>query len=99
MFVYEPALLMIGDWPNIIWSFATASVGICLFAAGLHGYLLTHASWWQRTLLVVGGFSLVDPNFITDVIGAAAVGTVIVTQLLARRAAPPAAAKEASPPL
>ncbi len=99
MFVYEPALLMIGDWPKIIWSFATASVGICLFAAGLHGYLLTHASWWQRTLLVVGGFSLVDPNFITDVIGAAAVGTVIVTQLLARRAAQPAVAKEASPPL
>jgi TRAP transporter 4TM/12TM fusion protein len=99
MFVYEPALLMIGDWPKIIWSFATASVGICLFAAGLHGYLLTHASWWQRVLLVVGGFSLVDPNYITDIIGAAAVSTVIVTQLLARRAAQPAVAKETGPPL
>jgi TRAP transporter 4TM/12TM fusion protein len=99
MFVYEPALLMIGDWPKIIWSFATASIGICLFAAGLHGYLLTHASWWQRVLLVVGGFSLVDPNYITDIIGAAAVSTVIVTQLLARRAAQPAVAKETGPPL
>ena len=98
MFVYEPALLMIGDWPNIIWSFATAAVGIGLLAAGLHGYLLTHASWWQRVLLVVGGFSLVDPNFVTDVIGAIAVAAVIGTQYLTRRAATPAIVKEPSPP-
>src|SRR5687768_6028626 len=28
MFVYEPALLMIGEWPTIIQSFVTASIGI-----------------------------------------------------------------------
>jgi TRAP transporter 4TM/12TM fusion protein len=97
MFVYEPALLMIGDWPKIIWSFATASVGICLFAAGLHGYLLMHASWWQRALLIAGGFSLVDPNFITDIIGAGAVAIVFVVQFLTRRTAQLAVAKEVSP--
>ena len=36
--VYEPALLMIGKWPHIIGAFITASCGIFLFAAGLHGY-------------------------------------------------------------
>ena len=41
MFVYEPALLMIGDWPTIIWRSVTACCGILLFAAGLHGYFLT----------------------------------------------------------
>jgi TRAP transporter 4TM/12TM fusion protein len=94
MFVYEPALLMIGDWPKIVWSFATASVGIMLFAAGLHGFLITHATWWQRALLIAGGLSLVDPNLVTDVIGAVAVGIAIGAQLLARRAAVPAAVKE-----
>ncbi len=94
MFVYEPALLMIGDWPKIVWSFATASVGIMLFAAGLHGFLITHATWWQRALLIAGGLSLVDPNLVTDVIGAVAVAIAIGAQLLARRAAVPAAVKE-----
>ncbi len=41
MFVYEPALLMIGDWPTIIWRVRHRIGGILLFAAGLHGYFLT----------------------------------------------------------
>ena len=28
MFVYEPALLMIGDWPTIVQAFVTASCGV-----------------------------------------------------------------------
>jgi TRAP transporter 4TM/12TM fusion protein len=40
MFVYEPALLMIGDWPTVIWRFLASCFGIMLLAAGLHGYLL-----------------------------------------------------------
>ena len=38
MFVYEPALLMIGAWPTIIGAFVTAAIGVLLFAAGLHGF-------------------------------------------------------------
>ena len=38
MFVYEPALLMIGDWPTIVWRFVLSCVGIGMLAAGLHGY-------------------------------------------------------------
>ena len=52
MFVYQPALLMIGDWPTIIVGFITSCVGIALFAGGLHGYFVTAASYWQRALLV-----------------------------------------------
>ncbi len=29
MFVYEPALLMIGDWPTIIWASITAASASC----------------------------------------------------------------------
>jgi TRAP-type uncharacterized transport system fused permease subunit len=87
MFVYQPALLMIGDWPTIIWSFLNSCVGIALFAAGLHGYFITAASYWQRALLTAGGICLVFPGVWTDLAGAGLAGIVIVTQLLERRAA------------
>jgi TRAP transporter 4TM/12TM fusion protein len=85
MFVYEPALLMIGDWPTIVASFVSASCGVVLFAAGLHGYLLTAASPWQRAVLIVGGALLIDPGLITDTIGAILALLVIVPQFLERR--------------
>ena len=89
MFVYEPALLMIGDWPTIIWASMTAGTGVMLFAAGLHGYFVTHSAHWQSVLLAVAGLLLIDPNFVTDVIGAVLAAVVIATQLAAKRAAVP----------
>ena len=85
MLVYEPALLMIGTWPAIIGAFATASAGILLFAAGLHGYFITATNLWQRALLIVGGLLLIDPGLITDIIGAAIAAVVIAAQLMTRR--------------
>jgi TRAP transporter 4TM/12TM fusion protein len=87
MFVYEPALLMIGDWPTIVASFVSAFCGVLLFAAGLHGYLLTAASYWQRAVLIAGGALLIDPGLVTDTAGAVLAATVIVPQLLERRTA------------
>ncbi len=84
MFVYEPALLMIGDWPTIIWSSLTAGVGVLLFAAGLHGYFLTHSKYWQSAALVIGGLLLIEPGLVSDSIGAALAALVMVTQRYAR---------------
>jgi TRAP transporter 4TM/12TM fusion protein len=86
MFVYEPALLMIGDWPNIVWRFCAASVGILLFAAGLHGYFITRAVMWHRVVLVVAGLLLVKPGLISDMFGAGLGIVVAGAQLLERRA-------------
>jgi TRAP-type uncharacterized transport system fused permease subunit len=69
MLIYEPALLMIGSWPQVIQAFFTASLGILLFAGGLHGYFITAANLWQRALLVVAGLLLIDPGLVTDIIG------------------------------
>ncbi len=85
MFVYEPALLMIGDWPTIIWSGFTASIGVILFAAGLHGYLLTASRLWQSASLAVAGLLLIEPGLVTDMIGAAIAGVVALTQLADRK--------------
>jgi TRAP transporter 4TM/12TM fusion protein len=94
MFVYEPALLMIGEWPKILASFATAGIGVMLFAAGLHGYLLMPATLWQRVLLAVAGLLLIDPGLMTDIIGAALTLVVVAAQFLARRLEETKAAKQ-----
>jgi TRAP transporter 4TM/12TM fusion protein len=86
MFAYEPALLMIGDWPTIIWRVIAALVGVTLFSGGLHGYFVTAASYWQRALLIVGGLLLIKPDVYSDVAGATILVVVAAWQILARRA-------------
>ena len=56
-------------------------------SAGLHGYLLTVASNWQRVLLIVAGMGLIKPGLATDLIGAGLAVAVIAAQVAARRAA------------
>lgn len=87
MLIYEPALMMIGDWSAIVMAFCTASFGILLFAGGLHGYFITAANYWQRALLIVGGLLLIDPGLVTDLIGAGIAAIVCTSQLLAARMA------------
>ena len=95
MLIYEPALLMIGSWPQIIGAFVTATCGILLFAAGLHGYFLTAANHWQRVMLIVGGLLLIDPGLLTDIAGAVVACIVILAQLYERRQATGKAAQTA----
>jgi TRAP transporter 4TM/12TM fusion protein len=90
MFVYQPALLMIGDWPTIIQAFITSCIGIALFAGGLHGYFVTSAAMWQRALLIAAGVCLVFPGVWNDLAGATLAGIVIGYQLIERRRAQPA---------
>jgi TRAP-type uncharacterized transport system fused permease subunit len=93
MFVYEPALLMIGEWPKIVQSFVTASGGILLFAAGLHGYLITRTSLAQSVILCLGGLMLVKPGLATDIAGAVLAIAIMANQILALRAGDKAAAE------
>jgi TRAP transporter 4TM/12TM fusion protein len=87
MFVYEPSLLMIGDWTTILMSCVTASAGVIFFAAGLHGYFLAPTLLWQRIALIAAGFALIKPGIWTDLFGVAIFFVVAGTQLASRRAA------------
>ncbi|MGA8750820.1 MAG: TRAP transporter permease [Pseudolabrys sp.] len=86
MFVYAPELLMIGEWPSIFWASVTATAGVLVFSAGLHGYFITHSAHWQSVLLVVAGLSLIDPHIVTDIIGLVLALVVISAQLVTKRA-------------
>jgi len=80
MFVYEPALLMIGDWQTIIQSAISATAGALLLAAGLHGYLMLPATWYERIMLLAAAFGLIKPGWITDLMGLVLLGLVLVLQ-------------------
>ena len=80
MFVYDPALMMIGTWPDIIWRFVMSSIGIGLLAAGLHGYLLRWMPMWERGVAIVGAILLVVPTLWADLLGLAVMGALILLQ-------------------
>jgi TRAP transporter 4TM/12TM fusion protein len=88
MFVYEPALLMIGDWQTTVHAFVTATFGVVLLSAGLFGYLLRAAAMWERALLVAAAVLLIKPGLITDLIGVGLFALVAGVQWTSRQRAP-----------
>ena len=63
VFVYNPALIMVGSAPEIIFAFATALIGVTALAAALSGYLLRGTNWPERIALALGGFLLLIPGW------------------------------------
>jgi TRAP transporter 4TM/12TM fusion protein len=88
MFIFEPTLLMIGAWHEILQSFVTASIGTICLAAGLFGYLARSALVWERLFLLGAAILLIKPGLVTDLIGAGLVLSVLLSQLLIRRNEP-----------
>jgi TRAP-type uncharacterized transport system fused permease subunit len=98
MFAYEPALLMIGDWPTVAWRFAVSCLGILVLAAGLHGYLLRPMAAWERGLAIASALLLVAPDLAADAAGFALMAVVLSAQMGRRKTAeagPPSRAPEA----
>ena len=91
MFVYQPALLGIGETPEIIWAAITAIIGVIGIAGGMQSWLLCSTSAWERAFLLIGGLTLIYPGLSTDIIGFGLLFSVGVVQMLRRRRAPIAA--------
>jgi len=92
MFVYEPSLLLIGDWTASVLATISATAGVILLAAGLFGYFLRPAALWQRALLVAAALLLIKPGWISDLAGFGIALFVAGSQVAWRRsAAKPAA--------
>jgi TRAP-type uncharacterized transport system fused permease subunit len=89
MFVYEPAMLMIGDWPDIALAFVSGCAGCVLLAAGLHGYLRRACLPWERVALVIAALLLVKPGIWTDLAGLAIAAVILGRQLAEERRAAP----------
>ena len=82
MFIYEPSLMLIGDWFESLTSTVSAVIGVMCLAAGLQGYLLREARWWERAVLVVAALLLIKPGYISDAIGLVLLAAVVFSQKL-----------------
>jgi len=89
MFVFGPSLLMIGPWPTIVLTTATATIGVVFLAAGLHGFLVARATPIQRLLLVGAAFVLIKPGLWTDAIGIGMGAVAVALQIWTRKVEPP----------
>lgn len=83
-FVYQPAILMIGSWTDVVVSTFSATVGVLMLAAGLHGYLVRRLAMYERVWCVAAALLLIDPGIVTDLIGYGLVAAAIAHQYTTR---------------
>ena len=83
IFALNPAMLII-DTPalQIVQIAVTSIFGIFGIAAGLEGYILRHAGWIERIILLAAGLMLVIPETVTDIVGVVLIAGVILYQAL-----------------
>jgi TRAP-type uncharacterized transport system fused permease subunit len=62
----------------------TSIIGISAVSAALEGFFVKLMSWPERILCVAGGLLLIYPGLVTDVIGVAIVGSVVIFQILTK---------------
>jgi TRAP transporter 4TM/12TM fusion protein len=83
MFFYNSALLMDAPALRVAQALITASVGVYLLAAGVQGWFVAkNASWLVRIGLIGAAMFLIAGGLVTDVIGVAIAGGLILVQKL-----------------
>jgi len=91
-FVYNPALVLEGPVTETVYLFALAAVGILFIASGLEGFLVKvgRLEMWSRPILMIGGFLIAFPGWMTTIVGAAIAAALIAFLLIKKK---PAATK------
>jgi len=76
---------MMGGWRTMrVWR-AFVAAALC-FAAGLQGWLVAEARWWERAVLMVAALLLIKPGYISDAVGLALLALVFTTQKMRMKA-------------
>lgn len=85
MFVLNPTMLLIdASFLQIIQFICTSLVGMFAISGGLEGFMKKKMPWWQRILAVGAGLLLIEPAFVTDLIGIAIIGIVVFFQYIVK---------------
>ncbi len=80
LFVYFPALLMIGPVHRIILTLLTAGMGVYCISVGLTGFWYTKLGYFHKILAFSSAMLLLIPGFITDVPGILVMGGLFFMQ-------------------
>ena len=91
IFVYNPAMILIGTTPLLLaMNLVTACGGMLGVGVAMIGFGFTHMRWLERIWFAVGGLLLIDPGFITDLIGMAMLTLGFLNQWRIRKREKPA---------
>ena len=69
MFVYNKALMLMGDLGDIIVAVVTALMGVYALACGIQGYMFRPTKIYERIPLFVAALLLISPGAINDLVG------------------------------
>ena len=95
IFCLNPAMLLIDVTPlGVVQIIITSLIGIFGVAAAMNGYLYRKLNWAARIAICVAGLMMMDPGFVTDVIGIALMAVIVLIQYLGAKKAtqPPVSA-------
>ena len=70
LFVYKPALLLLGPISSTVLAIITAAIGLFYLGMALEGWIFSRpAGLWERCLLFAGAIGLFWPNVVLNIIG------------------------------
>jgi TRAP-type uncharacterized transport system fused permease subunit len=78
MFVYNPALVLVGEKAGIVFACITAVLGIIALSGGIQGWFWGKIGVFQRLFLVIAGFLLIWHGPVTDIAGIALIGLAFI---------------------
>ena len=85
IFIFEPALLLMGDWATILQAVFTAVLGVVCLASSMQGWLFTESSPAERVMMFVAGIVLVYPGLLTDLIGFGTASLIFFIQIARKK--------------
>ena len=68
-FIFNPAIVLQGDWSEIAVTSGSLLIGVLALAGAIIGHLFRANRWWETLCLWVSAFLLIAPELITDGIG------------------------------
>ena len=86
VFVFHPALILVGTPTEIVLTVLTAAVGVILLGIGCAGYLFRPLGWGRRTWVLIAGLCMMAPpvpgvsEVVLDVAGLLLGGTLVAVE-------------------
>jgi TRAP transporter 4TM/12TM fusion protein len=91
IFVFNPAMLFIDTTPfKVAQIILTSCIGMFGLAAGIEGFMLRRVAVPWRLAAIAGGFLLIDPGHVSDIIGLSLIAAVTAAQIIKLRRERPA---------
>ena len=84
MFVYNRALLLEGQWNELLLVTVTSILGVLALAIAVEGWLKRQLVWWQRIAAFVAALLLIVPGWTTDLGGLVLMVAVYLTSTMGK---------------